>query len=487
MMANEFGQVSRSPCGWQFDVDAQPAQTVSCAEKEADAAPAYTGPARPATDRRFEHWSARVARSLEVSTVLRTFGAGLMVAAIGIFLFQRWDAGSDMNRYAILLAQTFGLSGLGFVINRFMREPKSARVFVALSLVSGAASFTVLGALLYSTVQWDTVRTAYPGFAYWRADDLGQVLAWLGGSSVVLIPVTLIGYLVLARPAARVLSALFLLNCAIVLLPLRDPACASFLACAMAVVSFAVLARLRGQIPALGTIEGRIARLIALVPIFIIAARCAYLYDASALSVASCGLLGYVTVRQMAVSAARHPGLQRGLEASSLLPVLVTAAAMADFVAGLVSYRWAEDVAVAIFCLALIAALADLAGRSRTDAAVYARAAALVGLAAGLLELFVDPSMFTAIFCTVASAVVALYARAARFPIIHRLGLLGGLVGVACQVFLAIEAVDLGSWAGLTALGVVAIVLAAALERYGERLPLMVFSVLRVPAARRPG
>ena len=92
------------------------------------------------------------------------------------------------------------------------------------------------------------------------------------------------------------------------MLPLRDPACASFLVGAMFLVSFAVLARLRVQMLALGTIEVCIVRLIARVPVFIMVARCAYLYDESALSVAGCGLLGYVTVRQMAISAARYPG-----------------------------------------------------------------------------------------------------------------------------------------------------------------------------------
>ena len=119
-----------------------------------------------------ESFATRILKNMELSTVLRVFGAGVVVTAIGVFLFQHWEAGNDLFRYSMLLGQTVILSLLGFGTARFMKEPKSARVFLSLGLVSTAASFTILGALLYSVVQWDAVSVAYPGFAYWQVGSV---------------------------------------------------------------------------------------------------------------------------------------------------------------------------------------------------------------------------------------------------------------------------------------------------------------------------
>lgn len=429
------------------------------------------------------NFSAQILRHLELSSVLRVFGAGIMLIAIGIFLFQHWDAGSDLMRYSLLLGQTVILSLLGFATSRFMQEPKSARVFLALGLVSSAASFTILGALLYSTVQWDAVSVAYPGFAYWRLDSTSQALGWIAGSAVLLIPMTYIGYLTLARPAAKQLSILFVVNCMVVMLPVRDPAVAAVLAAATGIMSFWVLARLRHHVTALRTGEGRVAKLITLLPVAIVAGRCGYIYAASTISVASLGLLAYITARQMAINSKANSALQRFLEVASLLPALITAAASADFVLGLVGDKWVDEIGVAALSVVLIAGLVDLARRSGRDGLVYARGAALVGLLTGIVELAINPSMGTALVCAASSGAVAFYAQSAGFAFLYRVSLVSMLAALVCHIFYVIEAFDLGGWMVLAVLGISAIVLAAAIERHGEKLKLMWSSALRIPVA----
>lgn len=428
-------------------------------------------------------FAARILQHMELSTVLRVFGAGVVVTAIGVFLFQHWEAGNDMFRYSLLFGQTVALSLLGFATSKFLKEPKSARVFLTLGLVSSAASFTILGALLYSTVQWDAVSVAYPGFAYWRLDSASEALTWIAGSLVLLAPLSFIGYLTLARPVAKTLTGLFIFNGILVMLPIRDPAVASTMAAAGGIFSFMVLARLRKETAALRTLEGVLARVIAIAPIGIIAGRCGYIYAASAVSVASLGLLAYATLRQMAVIINGQKAWQRTFEILSVLPALVTGFAIAELVDDLVPARWDDELAFAALCAVTVLALVDLARRSGHDGLVYARGAALVTLLAGITELVISPSMGTALFCAIVSAGVAVYTRSAGFAYLYRASLLSLLAGVGYHVYFAIEAFDLGGWMGLAVLGIVAIVAAAAIERHGERLKVMVMSAVRIPAA----
>lgn len=459
---------------WTFDVHAT---DTSLPDRQATT-PEQTDPVGDHEDALIGGWRRRVVRLLDLSTMLRIFGAGSMVAAIGVFLFQHWEAGNDLTRYSMLLAQTVLLCLLGFGTSRLLQEPKSARVFLALGLVSVAATFTILGALLYSSVQWDAVSIVYPGYAHWRIDSAGEAVRWIAGSVLLLVPVTVLGYLVLARPAAKILSGLFIANAALVLLPVRDPALTAVIAAGAGIASFMVLTRVRQNVSAVRTGEGRIARLIALLPIAIIAGRGGYLYAADAVSIAGLGVLVYATIRQMGVYAPGKSTRRRFLEGASLLPALVTALACAEIATRWVGHDIDAALAIAVLATVIVAALVDLAKRSHTDGACYARGAAAVGLLAGVAELAMAPSMGTALVCTGVSALVALYTRAAGFTVLYRVSLVCLVAGIGYHVYFAIRAVDLGGWMGLTLLGIIAIVMAAAIERHGEKMRALLVRVL---------
>lgn len=439
--------------------------SLDIAEADLPSSPAQSTPAIVEAS-----WYQRMIAHLEFSAMLRVFGAGVMVAAIGVFLFQRWGAGNDLFRYSLLLSQTLLLSLLGFGTSRWLREPKSARVFIALGLVSTAACFTVLGALLYSVTQWDAVHTVYPGFAYWQAGTVGNALLWTAGSVIVLLPMARVGFTVLARPAAGALAWLFLANASLLLIPVRDPGVMAAVAACAGVASFMVLSRVRRATPAVRTAEGRTARLLALLPIAIIAGRSGYLYAADATTIACLGLLGYVTVRQMSVNPLRNPLLQRALEWLSLVPAVLTGLALASLGMDIAGRAFQEEVAIAVIAAVLVAAFADLARRGAGDGSGYACGAASIALLGGMLELGIAPSMATALVCAMVSAAVAFYARSLGSTFLYRVSLLSLLVALGYHVHFAIQAFDLGGWMGLALLGSTAIVLAAAIERHGERL-----------------
>jgi hypothetical protein len=346
-------------------------------------------------------------------------------------------------------------------------------VFLALGLVSTAACFTILGALLYSTVQWDAVSTTYPGYAFWQVDSVDAAMICLVGSMILLWPISQIGFAVLARPAAWQLTALFLTNGVLLVLPVRDPLLTTSVAAAGAVVSLLVLARIRRNMGAVRTAEGRLARLITLLPVAIVAGRSAYLY-AEAFSFVCLGLLGYVTLRQMAVNSAQSPRLKSALEVSALLAALVTAMACADLAISLVGYARDAEAAIATITVVLVASLIDLAQRSAGDGRIYAGLAGALSLIGAVTEVIIAPSMITSVLCVMVSAAVAMYARRARLAQLFRLALVVLLLSVAHQIHFSIQAFDLSGWIGLAVLGMTAIVLAAALERHGERIKALV-------------
>ncbi|MBT8441752.1 MAG: hypothetical protein KJO76_05135, partial [Gammaproteobacteria bacterium] len=115
---------------------------------------------------------ASVKNFATVSEALRILGAAVLLSSMSMFLLQGWNEGNDINRYLMLLAQTGLLAGAGFAMSHGLGEAKGARVFFGLALISIPANFTILGALLYSVIQWDGGLTTYPSFATWQIDDI---------------------------------------------------------------------------------------------------------------------------------------------------------------------------------------------------------------------------------------------------------------------------------------------------------------------------
>ena len=118
------------------------------------------------------NWRMRLTQYLQISTLLRMSGSGFTVMAILLFLFQRWDDASDLLRYGMILGETLLLTALGLVTSHWLREQKSARVFLALSLVSTTAVFTILAAMIHSQVQWLPEVANLPDFAVWATDSM---------------------------------------------------------------------------------------------------------------------------------------------------------------------------------------------------------------------------------------------------------------------------------------------------------------------------
>lgn len=400
-----------------------------------------------------------------VPRLLRVVGAGLLAASLSVFLFQGWDSDGDIQRYLLLLAQTVLLSLTGLGVGRWLGEAKSARVFIALSLLAVVANFAVLGGLIYSAYQWDAMLVNYPGFAEWQADSGRAALLTTLFGVVVLLPLTWIGFLSLARRAAGPLSAVFLLAGAALLLPIRAPELIGGLAAALAIGVLMTSGKRLARDPALRTPEGITAVLLTLLPPAVMLGRGMYLYSADALLATVAGGIGWLVLRQLALSLPRDSDLRVGTELASVPVALVTAvsAAALGWDLGLDEFTWTLPVVAFVFG-GLWFELSTRAARYQEGYRVSAAAVVATGVTANLA---IASTTATAGVALVTGVAMVSYAAWARYPGILRLGLIALCIGAGGLLRHAVGAVDLNAWGWLAIIGTITMLAAALLERYG--------------------
>ncbi|MES9993979.1 MAG: hypothetical protein ABW098_18670 [Candidatus Thiodiazotropha sp.] len=413
-------------------------------------------------------WQTTISRYFEVSTVLRLLGGSLTIIAILLFLFQRWDDADDLLRYGMILGETLVLTLLGFATSILLKEQKSARVFLGLSLVSTSAVFTILGAMIYSQVQWFPAVGNLPDFAFWTADSLNTVLLLLAGSFVILGGQSLFGFSVLARPASRRLSLLMMLNVVLLLLPIRNMGITTLLVAPALLFSFHNLFLLRRTMPAMRTGEGFVAGILVLLPLIIMIGRGAYLYAMDAMAFATIGLLIYLLLRQLALSLTTTIRFRSSLEMLSMFPALMTALYFTQVLDGMAPQigHWL----VVIFGMIASTFLLDLSKRALTGGEYYFRTIFYLGLVIAIIEEAIWPGVATALFATLLSGSILLYSYGADESSLLKLSLLtliGSMVVLSSELLVTF---DLGIWASLAILGMLTIVLSATVERYGKHI-----------------
>ncbi|MEJ2453583.1 MAG: hypothetical protein P8103_05440 [Candidatus Thiodiazotropha sp.] len=413
-------------------------------------------------------WRSRIVNHLQISNILRLAGGGFTIAAIIIFLFQRWENASDLYRYGMIFGETLILAGLGFATSHWLKDQRSARVFLGLSLVSTSAVFTILAAMIHSQVQWMPVATNLPDFAVWAIDSMDSVLPLLAASFIVLGAQSLFTLTVLARPAARGLSLLLMLNISLLLLPIRDMGITTLIVLPALLFGFRTITRLRKSTPAMRTAEGAMAGLLVLLPLVIMIGRGASLYAHGPVAIGSLALLTYLVLRQIAQSITQAPRFRTVLEVVSLLPAAVASlqlVTLIDYNIPLLS-PWL----IVIFGVTLSVFLMDLALHAASGRERYLRAALYTVLLVSVIHEASYPTVASALFGLVVSALVLFFSIAVREQSVLKLSilpLLGSLILLVSKIVFTLNA---GTWISMTILGMATIVLAAAVDRYGKQL-----------------
>jgi hypothetical protein len=417
-------------------------------------------------------WWSGLARHFEITTLLRIFGGGLTVMAIMMFLFQRWDEATDLLRYGMILGETLILTGLGLATSFWLKEQKSARLFLGLSLISTSATFTILGAMIYSQVQWLPVDVNPPDFAFWMVDSMESVIWLIPGSLILLGGQALFGFSVLARPAAKRLTLLLLLNVTLLLLPVREMGITALMVAPALLFVFRYLSTLRQSIPAMRTNEGLMACALVMLPLFIMIGRGAYLYAGDAMAFGSLALIIYLLLRQLAISLTVMVRFRQSLEVISLLPAIVVALNFTEVIEGMAPLSGKGFVVV--FGLVLSVFLLDLAKRAAVGGAHYFHAIFFTGLAVAALEVILWPGVYTALFSTILSAMIVLYGYSAEQNNLLRLSMLTTIGSFVLLISKLFGSLDMGIWISLALIGMSVIVLAATVERYDHRIRALV-------------
>ena len=230
-----------------------------------------------------------------VSDLLRLSGAIAVAVAMGLFLLDGIKELNDLWRFLTMLGLTGALTAAGLAMSLLLKEQRGSRVFISLALLSVPVSFTVIGALLYSVMPFNTLAPSYPGYAHWQAGSLSDLALSVVAGLAVLGPVIWLGFSVLARSARNWLSIAMVASSTILLIPVRAEIWSAGLAVGMTTLLWLAYKRHSENSLALKTTEGKLAVALLFVAPVIVAARSLFFYDVNGVLVLvlSAGFFAY--------------------------------------------------------------------------------------------------------------------------------------------------------------------------------------------------
>jgi hypothetical protein len=410
-----------------------------------------------------------------LSRILRIIGAFSVVASMSVFLLQGWDTGNDLNRYYLLLSQSVLLAVGGFGLAFLLKENKGARVFFGLSLVSIAANMTTLGALIFSYVQWGGTLSNYPEFALWTIANGTSIGIALGIATLILIPITLFGFKVMARQSALPLTGAYLVSNTMLLLPIRDSLYSSMIAGVSILMSLAFISSLVKKNPNLRTAEGLFARILLFVAPVIILVRSLWLYQADDLFYTIISLTAFMTLRHCSLQLELNSRFRRLMELVSIPLAFLVAAPASELIDGVVPFTCA----LPVFALIFSAHMIDIAKRSHYYKNGVIIIASMVTSLSFLTHLAINESLFNGIICALIGLGMMGMGSISKQRVISVFGFITAAVAITYDVFYIYSMVDLFSWTSLAVTGISAIVIGSVIERHGVAIKLRIDNALK--------
>ena len=405
-----------------------------------------------------------------LSEALRIVGAAVLLASMSVFLMQGWNDGNDISRYLLLLAQTGLLTAAGFAMSHGLKETKGARIFFGLSLVSIPANFTILGALLYSVFQWDGGLSTYPGYATWQIEDVANIGITLGGAMLVLLPVTLFCFAIMARHSAKTLSMHFLLLNALLLLPIRNSMAAGTVALLGVFYALYFVGKMTGKDRSLKTGEGKFALATLFIPLGIVLFRSMYFYQVDSLMVAMVSIALFLLARQASLFPDRGARVALLLQVLSVPLALVAALSLTDAFAS----AMATGLAVPLFASAYTVLALDILRRSESR-----KLGILIGVTISLfvvlsftINVAMNSSALTALLSIVAGVLLLLWGLAGKKPFASFAGIVTLFAGAWIGFDEIVRLIMTSSWIDLAIFGASAIALGSVVDRHGVAIKL---------------
>lgn len=400
-----------------------------------------------------------------LSEALRMLGAAVLVTSMSVFLLQGWNEGNDIGRYLMLLSQTGLLAAAGFAMSHGLRETRGARIFFGLSLVSIPANFTILGALVYSVLSWDIAPIEVPGYALWQIESFTGTGLTFAGAMLVLVPVALFCFAILARQSAKTLALHFLLLNSLLLLPIRGSMAAGSVALAGVLYALLVVGKLSAKDRSLKTGEGKFALATLFIPVGIILFRSMYFYQVDSLMIAMVSMTAFLAARQVSLFPDRSTRLATLLESLSVPIAMVASLSLADALQPIVTSALTGPAFAIVFTLLALDIM------RRTDSGALARIITMtisIAVALGFsTSVFDFPSALTAILCIAAGAILLLMGVSISSRMAALFGFLTLVAGVLFGFQEILDLVLTSSWVELAIFGACAIALGSIVDRHG--------------------
>ncbi|MFK7856010.1 MAG: hypothetical protein AB8B79_17970 [Granulosicoccus sp.] len=405
-----------------------------------------------------------IQKASSIAGMLRMFGAGLLVFSLSLFLIQGIDTTTDLQRYFLLLGQTSLLTLAGFAVGYLLKEPRGARVFFGLGLISIPANFAVLGAMIYSIVPLDSIVTSYPDYASWQSSSVAELFTAGIAGTVVLVPMSIFCFAVLARNEKSWLSIAYLLSSASLLVPMRDMFSMTILSSVTVIGIIIMLSRYRDTKSNLSTSERRFAHALLFAPPLLILARSTMLYSVDfhftlALIISCYYLLRCAVIRQT-VGSPWIMALQFG--------TLTTVVVLASMMTSLLGAYLAIFNSTLVYGLILAALLVELS-RHITNVRMLSYMQGVWSLTI-VASLFLDYVFWNGPASIVTSLIIATVIIASGVLFRHLFSTLIGILAFAGHLFLngseLVAALLSSGWLGMAIAGASTIVLGSVIERY---------------------
>jgi len=400
-------------------------------------------------------------------TLLRILGTGAVLIATYSFLMKGWESENDSFRYFIMLGHTGVLAVIGLGCGHWLKESKGARLLLTLALISIPANFAILGAFIFSQTTLPEI-TAYPHYVAWSVDNMNMALLTSVGAQLVLIPVTFLGFTVLARSMAKKLSLLFLISSASLLIPIRDPQIIGLLVLVLATSGIILARKISHNQATAKTQEGITALGLQFLPLAVLVGRSLWLYSTDLFLLTVLSVIVFFIMRQILLQLNNGSKLSNLFESLSVIPAVLVAFLLINVLENMLSFP--DEFIFPFSSLIAAAMIYDISVRSTQGAGKF-RLIAIIGLFVGML---INLILFTNLLAAFACVSIGLGLIFVGYKAQQRNVFSGGvalmIIGLVYQFYELVVRFDLGSWISLAVLGVIAIVFASTIESQGGKL-----------------
>jgi len=410
------------------------------------------------------------------SSILRISGALIVIASMITFLFKGWTDGDDVERYYMLLTQTFSLALGGFALSYILKENKGARVFFGLGLLSVIVNMTILGALIFSTTQWGSNLATYASFATWKAVDFGSLGLVIAASLAIMLPVAIFSFMIFARNSAKSLTLLFVISNVLLLIPVRESIYVGIIAVIGALLPIIFIRKNIIKDTSLRTAEGYFAITTLFLPLLIIAGRSVWIYQIDTFLQLILSVIGFALLH-VTMTATEEQSFGRSiLEWISV----ILSASIAITSAELINPLVAAHIGLPIVGIVFAGFTFFLAKSSSINKINFSMIAGIVLATCNMIQIFSTGGFLSTILCVSSGIALVYIGLKMRNKILLTLGSITAISGLGHQIIDFVRLIDLSDWTTLAIIGVSAIVIASVLERHGAVIKLKLTKLLQI-------